>query len=95
MKRSRKLLGSLLLLIGLGTSGCLGPDNLYNSIKNWNADLSDQDWVTEVVFLGLYIVPVYQIAALADVLFFNTYAYWSGDPLVKDAGTFPGFRRDD
>lgn len=95
MTRSRKLLGSLLLLIGLGSSGCLGPDNLYNSVKNWNANLSDQDWVTEVVFLGLYLVPVYQLAGLADVLVLNTYQYWSGKPMIKDPEPFPGFERND
>jgi hypothetical protein len=91
----KKLLLPLVLCIGLASSSCLGPDHLYNSIKNWNAGLSDKDWVNEIVFLGLTIIPVYPIALLGDVVIFNTVGYWSGDGLVKDPGPFPGFTRKD
>lgn len=93
MKIQKRLLATLLLL-GFGTTSCLGPDNLYNSVKNWNADISDKDWVNEVVFLGLVIVPVYQIALLGDLVIFNTVEYWSSDNLIKDPAEFPGFRRE-
>lgn len=95
MKRSRKLLASLLLFVGLGTSGCLGTDNLYNSVKNWNAELSDQDWLNEVVFIGMNIIPVYPISMFVDVVVLNTVEYWTGSPLIKDPGTFPGFTSKD
>lgn len=94
MKLKKSCLAALLAL-SLGTSSCLGPDNLYNGIKGWNADLSDHDWVNEVVFLGLVIIPVYQIALLGDVVIFNTVEYWSGDNLVKKPAEFPGFTRKD
>ena len=48
----KKALVSLALVLGLTCPSCLGPDHLYNSIKNWNAELSEQDWVNELVFLG-------------------------------------------
>jgi hypothetical protein len=83
------------LALGFLSSSCLGPDNAYGSIKNWNADLSGQDWVNEAVFIGLYIIPVYPIALLGDVLIFNTVQYWSGDNLINDPGPFKGFARGD
>lgn len=83
------------LALGITGSSCLGPDNLYNSVKNWNAELSDQDWINEVVFLGFNIIPVYSLALFADVLVLNTIHYWSGSNPVDDPEPFPGFTRKD
>jgi len=91
----KKALAAGILALGLGSSSCLGPDNAYNSIKNWNADLSDQDWVNELVFLGLHIIPVYGIALFGDVVIFNTIGYWTGDNMIKDPGPFKGFSSKD
>jgi uncharacterized protein DUF3332 len=93
MKLQKKLVAALLLL-GLTSSSCLGPDNLYNGIKSWNANLSEKDWVNEGVFIGLMIIPVYPIAMLCDVVVFNTVEYWSGDNLVNPPEPFPGFKRE-
>jgi hypothetical protein len=87
----KKALAAGILALGLGSSSCLGPDNAYGSIKNWNAGLSDQDWVNEVVFLGLHIIPVYQLALLGDIVIFNTIGYWTGDNPISDPGAFKGF----
>ena len=40
----KKALLSLVIVLGFTCSGCLGPDNLYRSIRNWNAELSEKDW---------------------------------------------------
>jgi hypothetical protein len=91
----KKLFLASVLTLGLLGSSCLGPDHLYNSLKNWNAGLSNQDWVNEVVFLGLVIIPVYPIAMLGDYLVTNTIHYWSGENPVSDPGAFPGFTAKD
>ncbi|MFN0241810.1 MAG: DUF3332 family protein [Planctomycetota bacterium] len=90
----KKLLLAAVLVLGVSTPSCLGPDNAFHSVKNWNAELSEQDWVNEVVFLGLTIIPVYGLAHLVDVVVLNTIGYWSGDYPVKDPGPFPGFTKD-
>ena len=89
----KKSLVAAALVVSLSLQSCLGPDHLYNSVKNWNAELSDQDWVNEVAFLAMTIIPVYGIAWVGDVLIVNTVGYWSGDYPVKDPGTFPGFTK--
>ena len=77
--------------LGLFTS-CLGPNNAHNSIRNWNVEISDQDWVNEVVFLGFTIIPVYGFAYLGDILIFNTMGYWAENP-INDPGPYPeGFK---
>jgi len=83
------------LVLALTCSSCLGPDSLYNSVKNWNAGLSKQDWVNEVVFIGLYFIPVYPIALFGDIVIFNTIDYWTGKPTLNAPGPFPGFSRKD
>jgi Domain of unknown function (DUF3332) len=91
----KKSLIAAALVLSLTSSSCLGPDNLYRSVHNWNAGLSEQDWVNEVVFLGMIIIPVYQFAWLGDVLILNTIDYWTGKDTIKDPGPFPGFKRKD
>ena len=91
MKLKSSIVAASLVLV-LGISSCLGPDHLYNSIKNWNAKVSDQDWLDEVIFIGLWIIPVYPIASLADVIVFNTIGYWGENP-IGDPGPFPGFHK--
>jgi len=91
---TKTLLASALTLSLLGSS-CLGPDNLYRSLKNWNATMTEQDFLNEAVFIGLNIIPVYWFALAGDVLIFNTVGYWTGDDIITDPGTFPGFSSKD
>ena len=92
--KKRTLLATALVL-GLTCSSCLGPDHLYNSVKNWNVGLSKQDWVNEAVYIGLLILPVYPVALLGDIVIFNTIDYWTGKSTLNDPGPFPGFSSKD
>lgn len=91
----KKSLVAAALVLGLTCSGCLGPDNLYRSVKNWNVNLSEKAWVNEAVFIGLIIIPVYEFALLGDYLVFNTVTYWSDEPMIKEPGAFPEFKKAD
>lgn len=83
------------LALSLTGSSCLGPDHTYGQVKQWNATLAQQDWVNEVIFLALHVIPVYPIALAADVIVFNTIQYWSGDNPINDPGPFKGFSSKD
>ena len=85
----KKLVLALVLLLSPLCSGCLGPNYLHNTIRNWNATASNEDWLNEVIFVGLTIVPAYGLAWLGDVLIFNTIDYWSGNNPFNDPGPFP------
>ncbi len=91
----KKLLLAAVLALGVSSTSCLGPDHMYNKVKNWNAELSDVDAVNEIVFLGLHIIPVYGISLWIDILILNTINYWSGENPVSAPGPFPGFTRAD
>ncbi|MEZ6015255.1 MAG: DUF3332 family protein [Planctomycetota bacterium] len=73
----------------LGATSCLGPNNATNSLRNWNATVTDMDWADELLFLGMNIVPVYGIAMFADVVVLNTIDYWTGENPVSEPGAFP------
>ena len=78
MKTRTKLVAAALAAC-LFTTSCLGPNKLFNDLHAWNEEVSEQDWVNEVVFLGLTIIPVYSLAYTVDILVLNTVDYWSGD----------------
>lgn len=88
----KNALSATILALGLASS-CLGPDNAYSSIKDWNAGLSDQAWIEELVFLGLWFIPVYPITLLGDIIIFNTVDYWTGDNPINDPGPLEGFEK--
>lgn len=44
---------------------------------DWNRNI-DSKFVNELVFVAFWIVPVYEISALADILVLNSIEFWSG-----------------
>jgi hypothetical protein len=91
----------ILLLIGsmsVMSVGCFGSFNLIKKVYNWNASLQGK-WVQELVFLVMYIVPVYGVAGFIDIVFLNTIEFWSGkNPMAAnitgDDGTKVAFNAE-
>lgn len=44
----------------------------------WNEQISNK-FVNELVFVAFWILPVYEVCGLADVLVINSIEFWSGD----------------
>ena len=74
------LSGSLLF------SSCIGSFGLWSQLKDWNQSLGNK-FVNEIVFLAFHIVPVYEVAYLADVIVLNSIEFWSGSNPVAEVGT--------
>jgi hypothetical protein len=70
------------------TASCIGPNNAYNGVNNWNSKLSDSKFVNELAYLGLHIVPVYPLALLGDMLIFNSVEFWSGENWIAKPEPF-------
>ena len=77
MKKSRFAIVVSLTLVLLGTS-CIGPNNAFNGMINWNQRVTDSKFANEGIFLGLIIIPVYEILLLGDLIIFNSIEFWSG-----------------
>lgn len=63
-------------------SSCIGSFNLSKKVLAWNQTI-DSKFVNELVFFALWIVPVYEVCLLADILVINSIEFWSGDNPVE------------
>ena len=85
-KKSLTLLVATTLASSVLFSSCIGSFGLTNKLLSWNSNI-DSKFVNELVFIAFWIVPVYEISALADILVLNSIEFWSGNNPVADAGT--------
>ena len=68
-------------------SGCYGPFRLTTKLHQWNGNVSNKKFVNELVFLGLCILPAYELCTLGDVLIFNSIEFWGGqNPITMKDG---------
>lgn len=85
-RKSLTLVLATVLCSSLLFSSCIGSFKLTNKLLSWNHTVGSK-FVNELVFVAFWIVPVYEISALADVLVINSIEFWTGDNPVADAGT--------
>lgn len=85
MKKSYLTLAlAITLACSLSLSSCIGSFALTNKVKSWNDQIGSK-FVNELVFLAFWILPVYEITMIADVLVINSIEFWSGDnPVAKN-----------
>jgi hypothetical protein len=79
----KTLVASILALSLLGPS-CVGGYRLFRGVASWNTRATDSKWWNEVIHLGLWIIPVYEITLLGDMLIFNSIEFWSGSNPLTD-----------
>lgn len=87
MKRLKLSAACLILASSIICSSCIGSFGLWSSLKDWNNNIGNK-FVNEIVFLAFHIVPIYEVAYLADVIVLNSIEFWSGsNPLAENVGT--------
>ncbi len=87
MKKNFKLV-AVLLSMSLMLSSCIGSFNLTNKVKDWNESLGNK-FVSELVFIGMHIIPVYPLTIMADAVVLNSIEFWTGSSALskKENGT--------
>lgn len=71
-------------------SSCIGSFSLTGKLLNWNRQVGNK-FVNELVFFAFWILPVYEVSALADVLVLNSIEFWSGsNPVAKGKKVIDG-----
>lgn len=79
MKRKFTTVAVVLTLIGSMTmTSCIGSFSLTNRLLGWNQQVGSK-FVNELVFVAFWILPVYEVSALADLLVINSIEFWSGN----------------
>jgi len=69
---------------------CIGSFALYNKVKNWNDQVGNK-FVNEVVFVAMWILPVYELCFAADILILNSIEFWSGtNPALAETKVIDG-----
>ncbi len=59
-------------------NSCIGSFALTNKVLSWNNQVGSK-FVNELVFFAFWILPVYEVTALADILVINSIEFWSGN----------------
>lgn len=74
-----KLAVSAILLAGcsLVFTSCIGSFTLTKRVLAWNNQVSNK-FVNELVFFAFWILPVYEVTSLADLIVLNSIEFWSG-----------------
>ncbi len=67
------------LALSITVTSCLGPNEVFNDVHEWNKGVSENRWVQEGVHLGCWIVPVYQLSLFLDIVVFNSIEWWKKD----------------
>lgn len=69
---------ALAALLCSSLSSCMGKFALTKNLYAWNEQISNK-FVNELVFIAFWVLPVYEVCGLADLLVLNSIEFWSGD----------------
>lgn len=91
MKKNLLRVGLVLTVCAsLGLSSCIGSFALTNRLLSWNKTIGNKV-VNELVFFAFWVLPVYEVAGLADILVINSIEFWSGDnPMAQGTRRIEG-----
>lgn len=74
---------AILCVLMLSTTSCIGTFSLTNRLLGWNRNVGDK-FINELVFFAFWVLPVYEVCGLADLLVLNSIEFWSGtNPMAK------------
>lgn len=83
MKKIKIAVGALLLGgASLFFTSCIGSFSLTNRVLAWNKQVGNK-FVNELVFFAFWILPVYEVTGIADLLVINSIEFWSGNNPVS------------
>lgn len=79
MRKKHLILATVVALsASMMMQSCIGSFALFNKVKNWNDHVGDK-FVNEIVFVAMWILPVYELCFVADLFILNSIEFWSGE----------------
>ena len=79
MKKYKIAVAAVLLAgISVTFSSCIGSFTLTKRVLAWNNQVGNK-FVNELVFFAFWLLPVYEVTALADMIVLNSIEFWSGN----------------
>lgn len=83
-KRYLTIAVATLLILSTGMTSCIGSFSLTHKVLRWNKQASNK-FVNELIFFAFWILPVYEVTAVADLLVVNSIEFWSGNNPIDTA----------
>jgi len=69
---------------------CIGNFQLTNRLHGWNKTIGNK-FQNELVFFAFWILPVYEVTILSDLLVLNSIEFWTGtNPMAKGTKVIDG-----
>lgn len=91
MRKFRMATVSAILAATVMFSSCIGSHALFHRVYDMNQNISGSKWLNEICYFAMWIIPVYEISLLGDVLIFNSVEFWTGNnPLAKGSKKMKG-----
>jgi hypothetical protein len=66
------------LLLGAIFAGCMGHNGLVDRALTFNLSATESRWGREALFAGMWIIPVYPVCTIIDLVALNSIEFWSG-----------------
>jgi hypothetical protein len=83
-KTTTSVLLAIFLVSSFASAGCIGRMALAGKVMKFNLEVTEGKWGRELVFLLLYIIPVYPLASMIDLLIVNSIEFHTGtNPVTK------------
>ncbi len=83
MKKNTLTVAAVLAIAAmLPMQSCIGSFSLTHKVLSWNNQVGSK-FVNELVFFAFWILPVYEVTAIADVIVLNSIEFWSGNNPVE------------
>ena len=78
MRKKQLIIATVVALsASMMMQSCIGSFALYNKVKDWNDHVGNK-FVNEIVFVAMWILPVYELSFAADLFILNSIEFWSG-----------------
>lgn len=77
-KKNLMILVAGILACAMSFQSCIGSFSLTNKVLSWNKNVNNK-FVNELVFFAFWVLPVYEVTAVADLLVINSIEFWSGN----------------
>ena len=74
----KKLVLATALAVGAGSAGCYGTNGAFNKVHNWNGHATGSKVANSVIHFAFWILPVYELTLLGDLIIFNTIEFATG-----------------
>lgn len=81
----KKIILSVLIGATILSTSCLGSFKLFGKMNEIVSGATGNKYLNQIIFIALWIIPVYEIVLFVDLWVFNLVEFWTGSNLLAMA----------